>query len=221
MRHNKGLRTPMLRGFTLIEIVIAITLSAVLFTILFSALRLGQRSQEKGIEREDISQRMRILSDRLSWLIRGAYPYIVRKPEGNVLFFSGTASNLGFVTTSVDAYSEEPEDKEGLKWVRIFRDSDGLKIKENIYLIEDNLEDIGGNEYVFDPDVGSIEFKYLDTSNEGKKDTWVSSWSPKEKDYLPSAVKVMVVIEHNSKKIEMPPIVTRIITGGGGTPPSE
>lgn len=207
MRVSKG------KGFTLIEIVIAMTLSVLLFMIVFSALRLGEKSQEKGIEREDISQRMRIISDRITWLIKGAYPYIVKKQDETVLYFSGTSSSLGLVTTSVDTYSEKPQDLGGLKWIKILRDEDGLKIKENVFISEDNLDGTGGEEYVFDPYVSSIGFEYLDTVNEGDKGTWSNNWS-KEKDYLPSLVKIKIVLEHEGKKVEMPPIVTRIMAGG-------
>lgn len=117
-------------GFTLIEVIIAITLSAVIIAILLSAMRLGYRSQEKGMWREEISQKMRILNDRITWLFRGAYPYIISEPEGKILYFSGKASSAGFVTTSVDSYSEGPEDRAGMKWVQIFYDYEGLKIRK-------------------------------------------------------------------------------------------
>src|SRR3989304_6049815 len=80
------------RGFTLIELVIAVALSAVLFMMLLTAMWQAQRFREKGEEREDISQKTRILADRLTWLIGGAYPYSIKTEEGDYLYFSGTGS---------------------------------------------------------------------------------------------------------------------------------
>ncbi len=202
------------RGFTLIEVIVGVSLTAVLVMIVFSSLRLGQRAQEKAIERQDISQKMRILSDRLAWLIHGAYPYTVGKDAGAVIYFKGEADELGFVTTSTDPYSKEPEDMEGLKWVKLFVDSDGLKIKENVYFHKDALEDGDGREYLFDPDVRSMEFEYLDTGEDEGEGKWTDSWSPREKAYLPSAVRVVMVFEYRGKEIEMPPVIAAIRAGG-------
>jgi prepilin-type N-terminal cleavage/methylation domain-containing protein len=197
-------------GFTLLELLIGITLSVIVLLILFAGMRLGYRSQEKGIEREEISQRMRILGDRITWLLRGAYPYTVKKPDGKIVYFMGKSDSIGFVTTSVDSYAEGPEDRAGLKWVLISADSDGLKIKENIYFLEDVLEDEGGKTYILDPSVKEIEFEYLDISEEDKEGTWRSDWEPKDKDYLPSAVKVKILFNYNDKEIHMPELVVRI-----------
>lgn len=197
-------------GFTLIELIIAITLSSVILAILFSALRLAHRSQEKASERQDISQKMRIIADRLTWLIRGAYPYTVRTGEDSTIFFSGSSQGMGFVTSSTDAYSKGPEDAAGLKWVEISTDSQGLKIKENVYFLEDNLHAIGGKEYIFDPDVKGITFEYLDMDKEENAQYWVDKWLSTEKDRLPLAVRIKVVLEYNGKEIEMPTIIARI-----------
>lgn len=199
------------KGFTLIELLIAMTLTVTILTILFSALRFSYRSQEKGIEREEISQKMRILSHRLTWLIKGAYPYIVKKEDSSILYFKGNGDSIGFVTTSIDKYSEDSlVDISGLKWIRLYVDSEGLKMRENIYFPEENLEGGEGKEYVFDPDVRSCSFEYLDTGKEDKKPYWVSEWSSKDKDYLPSAVRVKLTLQHRGKEIEIPPIVAQI-----------
>jgi prepilin-type N-terminal cleavage/methylation domain-containing protein len=199
-------------GLTLIEIIIALTIAAVIFAILFWALRLGYRSVEKGMEREEISQHMRILTDRLTWLLRGAYPHVVKTPEGNVLYFAGTDESVGFVTTSVDTYSESLQDASGLKWVTLFADSEGLKMQEDIYFAE-VFEEEPRDEYMFDPAVTEITFEYLDIGEEGDEMEWVTEWDPEEMEYMPSAVKISLAFEHGEREILMPPIVVALRTG--------
>jgi len=202
-------------GFTLIEIVIALAIAAVIFSVLLWALRLGHRSAEKGMEREDASQRMRILADRLTWLLRGAYPYSITTPEGKVLYFSGTEESVGFVTTSVDPYSESLQDSAGLKWVTLFADSEGLKMQENVYFA-DVFEEEPREEFIFDPTVTKMEFEYLDAAAEAAETAggeWVTSWDPEEKEYLPSAVRITLAFEHEGEEIELPPLVVAIKTG--------
>lgn len=210
------------RGLTLIEVILAVTISAVILAILLAALRMGHRSQEKAYGREELSQRMRILADRVSWLLRGTYPYVVEVPDGKLLYFSGTDKSVGFVTSSVDTYSEGPEDTAGLKWVELFVDSEGLKIREKVYFGEDVFEKTGGKEYVLDSTVRDIGFEYLDTGEE--KDInetgetkefaeWVSLWDPGGREYLPSAVKVELVLEYRGRDVRMPPVIAAIRAG--------
>ncbi len=202
------------KGFTLIELVIAITLSIVIVVILLAAMRLAYKSQEKGAERVDITQRTRILGDRLTWLIRGAYPFFVNKPDEQKLFFEGESDRIGFVTTSVDSYGKGPEDSAGLKWVSVFADRDGLKIREKVFFLEDVFDDKGGKVYLLDASVKKLELEYYDVP-EGEKEgeqegDWVSEWGPDEKKYIPAAVKFRITFEHEGKTIEMPEIIARI-----------
>lgn len=198
------------RGLTLLEIVIAMALSVVIIVILFAALRLGYRSQEKGAERAEITQRMRILNDRITWLIRGAYPFSAKKPEFQKIFFRGDPDGIGLVTSSIDAYGKGPEDLAGLKWVEIFTDNNGLKIREKVFFLEDVFDRSGGREFVIDPGVRKLEFEYFDLPDDEKNGEWVTEWDPEEKKYLPAAVKVKITFEHKGKTIVIPEAVVRI-----------
>jgi prepilin-type N-terminal cleavage/methylation domain-containing protein len=200
------------KGLTLLEVIIAITISALIMGILLSALRLGHRSQNKGTKRQEIAQRMRIITDRVSWLLRGAYPYTVMDEEGEeTVYFSGGPRSVGLVTTSVDAYSDSIQDRVGLKWITLKSDGEGLKMMESIYFEKDATGDEGAATYVFDPTVKTIEFEYMDTADE--KDLWVTGWDGDEKNYLPSAVRVTVVLMHEEEELHMPPFTVAIRTG--------
>jgi hypothetical protein len=120
-------------GFTLLEILIAMSLSIVILVILFAAMRLGYQSQGKGSEREEVTQKIRIVNDRIVWLLRGAYPFSIRRPDLQKFFFDGKSDSVGFVTTSVDSYGKGPEDLPGLKWVSVYADNEGLKIREKVF----------------------------------------------------------------------------------------
>lgn len=198
------------QGFSLLELMIALALSAILLVYLMAAMRMSYKSQERGYEKAETTQKIRILGDRITWLIRGAYPFSVKKPEGVKLYFKGEADTLGFVTTSVDYFGKGPEDTAGLKWVSIFSDNEGLKIREKVYFLEDVFDDSDGKLYVLDPEVKKLEFEYFDIPEDEKQGDWVSNWDPDEKEYLPSAVKVRITFEHNGKSISLPEIIVSI-----------
>ncbi len=198
------------KGFTLLELLISITLSVIVLAILFAGMRLGYKSQEKGKEREEISQRIRILGDRITWLLRGAYPYIITRPEGKKVYFMGKSDTIGFVTTSVENTAEGPEDRAGLKWVSLSVDSSGLKLREAVYFLEDVFEDTVGRTYIIDPTVQEIDFEYLDSPDQNTEAIWKNEWEPSEKDYLPAAVKVRIVFKYNDKDIRMPDLIVKV-----------
>jgi general secretion pathway protein J len=191
-------------GFTLLELLIAITLSIVILLILFSAMRLGYKSQEKGSEAAEVTQKVRIIGDRITWLIRGAYPFFRKESGEKKLFFEGESERIGFVTTSVD--------RAGLKWVSIFEDNNSLTIREKVFFLEDVFDDSGGKVYVLDPDVKELEFEYFDIPEDETEGDWVSEWDPEEKDYMPAAVRVNIIFEHNERSITMPELIVRMHT---------
>ena len=202
-------------GLTLIEIILSLTISAVIFAILLGAMRLGHDSVQSGRERAELSQRMRILTDRLSWLIRGAYPFLVYDPkeEGKkVLYFSGNPQSAGFVTTSVDEYSEGLEDRPALKWVTISVDAEGLKVQESLFYSE-VFEDEPTTEFVLDTTVTAMELEYMDGGEKGNEALWVSEWNPEEADYLPSAVKLTLMLQYKGGEVEMPSLIVPIRAG--------
>lgn len=198
------------RGFTLVELLIAITLSIVIFIILLAAMRLGYKSQATGTERSEQAQKVRIICDRVAWLLRGTYPFYLNKIDQQKLFFEGKSDQAGFVTSSVDAYGLGPEDQGGLKWVSIFTDKDGLKIREKVYFLEDVFDDSGGKVYLLDPDVNKIAFEYFDIPEGETQGSWVTEWDPEDKETLPAAVKVQMTMERGGKKIELPELIMRI-----------
>lgn len=198
------------KGFTLIELVIALTLSVVIVVILLAAMRLAYKSQAKGAEKIDVSQKIRILGDRITWLIRGSYPFYYKSIDEQKMFFKGESDMIGFVTTSVDSQGKGPEDLSGMKWVSLYADREGLKMREKVFFLEDALDDEGGSVFLLDPDVTKVEFEYYDIPEGETQGDWVSDWDPDEKETFPAAVKFMITFEHQGKTFEMPEIIVRI-----------
>lgn len=198
------------RGFTLLELTISLAISAVIVMIVFAALRLSWKSMDKAEIAAGESQKVRILNDRLAWLIGGTYPFFIKQAEVQKIYFSGERDRIGFVTTSVDSYGRGPEDTAGLKWVSIFVDYEGLKIREKVYFLEDVFDDSGGKTFLLDPDVKSIDFEYFDVEEESKVGEWVGWWDPADKNYFPAAVKFRLTMELKGRTIRLPEVVAAV-----------
>jgi general secretion pathway protein J len=198
------------RGFTLLELLIALSITALLILIIASAMMMGYKSEEKATERTELSQMERILAERLRWLLKGVYPYTRTTHTGPKLYFVGNPDSISFVTTSTLRKSDSLIEQSGMKWVRVYLDSDELKTSENFFFLEDVEERSSVSEQILFKGIREIEFEYLDTT-ESEKGNWYDSWSPEEKDYLPSAIKVKIKIEYKEDEVELPPIIVKVM----------
>ena len=113
------------------------------------------------------------------------------------------------MTSSIDTHGTGPEDLAGLKWVSIFVDREGLKIREKVYFLEDVFEDSNGKVYLLDPEVKKIEFEFFEIKEGEKQGNWVTEWDPGDKETIPSAVKVKITLERNGQKIEIPEMIVK------------
>lgn len=86
-------------GFTLLELLIAITLLGLLIAALFGGLRLGAAAWERSEERLDESARLQVVQNFLRERLAQAYPLSADDEAGGFrLAFAGTGDALRFVT---------------------------------------------------------------------------------------------------------------------------
>ena len=85
------------RGFTLIEVVLAMTIFALLGTILYGAFALSHGALAKSQASAARSQTARSTADLLGSYIRSAHPYRVSAQEQTV-FFEGEPDSLTLIS---------------------------------------------------------------------------------------------------------------------------
>jgi general secretion pathway protein J len=85
------------RGFTLLEMIIGITLLGFILVLLYGGLRLSIRSWDSGNQRVESTTRQTIVSDFLRRLLTQTYPLQWKQDDGKkTLAFAGEADNLSF-----------------------------------------------------------------------------------------------------------------------------
>jgi general secretion pathway protein J len=87
------------QGFTLLELLIGMTLVGFILSLLFAGLNLGTRSWEAGEQRMVTSSRQAVVVDFIRRAIEQTYPLRWRVGEEDRLAFVGEAESLRFVGT--------------------------------------------------------------------------------------------------------------------------
>lgn len=87
------------QGFTLLELLIGMTLVGFILSLLFAGLNLGTRSWEAGEQRMVTSSRQAVVVDFIRRAIEQTYPLRWRVGEEDRLAFAGEAESLRFVGT--------------------------------------------------------------------------------------------------------------------------
>jgi general secretion pathway protein J len=191
-----------IRGFTLIEMLLAITIFSLVIGVIFSSFRLGSSAWEKGERDLDLYQKVRAVTGLMYRELRSCFPYTLTPGEldKHVKFYAffGEPHSLKFVS-SANLYST----LHGLSYLEFWvQDGSGLMAGEDLALGEDlaerQLRD-RDRSVIVDPDVKQIQFRYFDQKTKDDKGEWVQSWDPRTKIdrelRLPRAVEVRITFD--------------------------
>jgi prepilin-type N-terminal cleavage/methylation domain-containing protein len=183
-------------GFTLIEVLVSITMMAMVAAIVVTAMRSGVSVWNKGTSHIESLRRSRVVLDILDDQLRGAVPlsYTVRTSErpANVLAFDGSRIGIRFVSRS--SFKEGPD---GIpRWIDLQWNGDPQKaagdliVEERRILPPDNLPD---SVVVWRGSVLHAEtcsFHFLMDAQQSKPPAWLEEWHYPMHTTLPKAVRL-------------------------------
>ncbi|MGB7949855.1 MAG: type II secretion system protein GspJ [Candidatus Binatia bacterium] len=180
------------KGFTLVEVILALTIFALMGTVLYGAFSLSHSAVERSQRSFERSQKLRSVDETLGSYIRSAYPYR-SSPQGSAIVFSGQQAELTFVSSFSLAMGGR-----GMAIVRLFWEGDDdragkLRLEEETPVRiagEDfNKEQQGiRNSMVVLEGLKELRMTYLDPESDQEK--WEESWDAQERNRLPRAVRV-------------------------------
>jgi general secretion pathway protein J len=175
-------------GFTLLELVIAITILGLIMGIVYGGMRLGNRAWQAGEARVERNQRLRLVLNQLAEEIRSAYSIKMKgeTADDKYLAFWGEPERIRFITVTAGLMSEPLENK--LRAVAYYVDGDnGLVMKETMYNYDDFFSQLDTQDAIgLDPDVARINFRYYylpEKDDEVEKEgIWTTEWDPTDKE---------------------------------------
>jgi len=176
------------RGFTLIEVVLALTIFALMGGILYGAFSLGHSAVEKSQANSTRNQKLRSIADLLGSYVRSAFPYR-ESPQEQTAFFEGDSESLTFVS----AYSQGMGGR-GMAKIQITKNEDEkgratVKLQETAPVRINSEAAAAGQTHgiVLHDDVREFRLAYLDPQAE--EEIWEERWDASERRMLPRAVR--------------------------------
>ena len=197
------------RGFTLLEILLALAIVGALVVIAFSTVRIAVASWRQGEDRAEAYQHLRGVALTLARTVGGAYPY--NAPRGDTpaasLLFGGSASSLEFVTQTAPFPGSVP-----IAFTAVVielgttGEQRGLVIRQRLLPNRNPFTDAV---VVFnDPTLTELAFSYLDDSG-----AWQDTWDVETQKRLPKAIRVSVGGTLNGRAQTLLPLTVPLRVG--------
>lgn len=197
-------------GFTLIEVVLALSIFALMGAILYGAFALGQSAVVKSQKNADESQKRRSAGDLIGTYIHSAFPYR-DSPQDPAPFFDGEPNSVTFVS----AYSHAMGGR-GMAKIQISAD-EGASGRASLRLAETTPVRLNSDSgaagqsqgFVLEENVRQFRIDYLNPQIED--DTWEESWDARERRSLPRAVRFIYVDDQGTKISRTYPIMMMVL----------
>jgi general secretion pathway protein J len=195
------------RGFTLVEVVIALTIVATLLVVMFGSLRVGLAAWQRGDERAEVLERARSLTQIVTRTLGAAHPYMTSRQGGEAprLLFEGAPDRVAFVTSAPPFPTAAPI---AFTAVTLSQDAGpvpGLAVRQKPLPNQEPF-DRGLHPALVDGTVSDVRFRYLRESDRA----WTESWDVAQEKALPLAVEITLSIVQAGRSTQQPPLMVSL-----------
>ena len=208
-----NVRTRRQRGFTLIEMVVAMTILGTMLMLLYSGLSFALRSWDASDVNGRLTMDRRIGENFLRREISELFPMRWKDPVTLKVAFEGDGKHMRFVSSRPAGITMG-----GLSLVSLDVEDDAKDRRSRNLVMrrampDDEAKDFGPLDKaetvsVLIANVDSVDFSYFGSENDFAEPKWVDSWT------YPSRVPQMVRLRvKTSEGTELPDIVVRTMLG--------
>jgi general secretion pathway protein J len=184
-------------GFTLLELLVGLTLLGVLMILVYSALNIGLRAWDTGDARAAEAAHQRIVQTFLRREMEQIFPVRWRGIAESRIAFDGAKTEMRFVTSlNLGASAKDG----GLQWAHLYvaEDGDGTQSRRSLFLRRDVFDLHAKDWTALDgakptrliAGVKELELSYFGAENENTDPKWTNEWTNPLR--VPLLVKIVI-----------------------------
>lgn len=178
------------RGFTLVEMLVALSVSAVLISLVYGVVVLAQRSTLAVNDRAAQSEQMRIGWQYIDAAIARAQPVNDPDDEDNPIGFVGDGDRLTFIADQPGYLGPG-----GLTRITLERrdtgDSDALILVREPFDYGTSESGTDASEAILVDRLDSLQLAYYGTLDDDEEPAWLNRWEGQA--FLPGLIEIRVV----------------------------
>jgi general secretion pathway protein J len=189
------------RGFTLLELLLALALLGLVLAVVFGALRLSSRSWDSGEDRMERVGQMRIAESFLRSQFNQLFPWRFQKAQGTPLAFTGESDRVRFAAPLVARAGLG-----GISWYQLAIEEGGKEGKRLVLrrLVPDTdltaFPDFGEAEKtILAEGVSEIELHYF-----GREGNQATATEPTWRDHWEDPIRLPSLVRLNIKAAQGP-----------------
>jgi hypothetical protein len=174
------------RGFTLLVVVLALSIAAAMLVITFGGLRVGLAAWQRGAHRAADLDHTRSLALLLERTVEGAFPYRIDPDDGQGprILFEGQSDRLTLVTASPPFPAAASI---AFTVVSLSGEAGGLTVRQQPLPNRLALESV--DPVLVDAETTGVQFRYLGET----LGAWQDRWDVGKEKALPRAVEITLV----------------------------
>ncbi len=196
------------RGFTLLEIVIVIALTAVLMMTIFQALAKVRENEARTQQKKDEEKSVYLLFHRLGDLFKNRSSFTVFNGRDETVYFRGSSSGAVFLSRAplVSPYR-------GVHFVELRFVNKKILYREKIFRQEKPGDPISFEQLKEEPflplleEVEQAAFQYFGWDNGARNFLWKSNLNSFEKDTPPDEILLRVTYRGKGYELIFPKVI--------------
>lgn len=195
-------------GFTLLELLIALSIVGALLAIAFGGLRVAISAWTRGEDRAELHQHARGIAQILGRSVGAAYPYkgaLGEAPESRLLF-RGSENRLELVTQAAPLPSGVPAAFTAVV-IALEDDAQGRALVVRQRVLPNRDPFTRAAVVLRDPALQTLELRYL-----GEGGTWAETWDAADEQKLPLAIRIRFSTTWGGKLEPAPPMTVSLRT---------
>jgi len=169
-------------GFTLIEIIIVMTMLALLMTMVYGAINTSRKMSAKGIKRIDATNEVRVVQNLIRRQVSRILPMAFKEEDNSFVIFEGDEDHIMYVSPMPGYLGKGGPH---VQLIEIVNAKGGRILQFSHWLLNDSLEEEDFEDSEQEPvvlleNIRDAKFSFMKLDEEGEPEDWENEWEEPE-----------------------------------------